>query len=296
MKMNNFIKNKDKNWQFFASMFGVFSLALLSISAFIVYETEICLITEFGKPVRSVKNAGLYFSVPFIQKRIFLDRRILSTTSPAREILALDQKRLIIDAYAKYKIEDPIIFYRALKDESTADMKITSILDSSLRQIVASNNLSSLLSSSRKEIMSKVTEMVESQSRSLGISILDVRIVRADLPEENSVAIFERMKTAREKEATELRAQGEEEAKYIIAKADRAVRTIMSEAKQEAELIKGNADKKSYEIITKSFGSDLEFYKFYRNIKAYEEINRPDNTHLILSTNSEIMKNIKSSN
>ncbi len=247
-----------------AVLFCIFSL-------FIVREVETVFIVRFGKVVRQIDSAGPYIRVPLIDRVISFDKRILQVYSPAKEVIASDQKRLIVDAYAKYKIIDTKKFYEALRNGQGANVRISSMLDSVMRQVVATNPLSSFLTTQRGQMMEDIQSLLAEQTKNFGIEIVDVRIIRADLPVENSNAIFKRMRTEREKEAQELRSQGKEEATVIMASADREVKRIRSEAQMEANNILGKADATATRIYTTAFSKDPDFYEFYRTMQVYKK-------------------------
>lgn len=281
---------------FLTIILSVFATILLSC-AFIVQETETVFLLELGRVIRIVDKPGLHFHIPLIQEVVRFDRRISQTDSPAREVISLDQKRLVIDAYTKYKIVNPQIFFQSLKDDYGADNRIKSILDSSLRQVIASHPMTALLTEQRSEIMKTVKDILVRQTKSFGIEIIDARIVRADLPMENSAAIFDRMRTERHKEAQELRAQGEEEAQIIKSIANREVRSLIATANMNATIIRGKADGKAAEIYSTAFSKDQEFFLFYRTMEAYRTSLKSDNTRIMLSMDNDflrLMKNTRS--
>jgi membrane protease subunit HflC len=267
--------------------------ALIFTSCFTVKETETVFVVEFGKIRRTVTSPGLHLRVPFVQEIAVFDRRIFQVDSAEKEILSLDQKRLIVDAYCKYKIVQPDVFFKTLQNQVNAFSRISSILDSSMRQVVASFPLVALLSADRSKIMSMVLDLVVKQTAAFGIEVKDVRIIRADLPVENSEAIFIRMKTEREKEAKQLRAEGEEEAQVIKARADRSVREMVANAKMEAEIIVGRAEAEAAKIYAKAFSLDREFFNFYTSMNSYRKYFDKDNTSLIMTTKNSFFKELE---
>ena len=264
---------------------GIFSL-------FTVRETETIFIVRFGKVIRQINNAGLYIKTPLIDKIAIFDKRILQVYSPAKEVIASDQKRLIVDAYAKYKIIDTKKFYETLRNEYSANLRISSMLDSIMRQVVATNPLSSFLTTQRGQMMEDIQKLLTEQTKEFGINIIDVRIIRSDLPSENSEAIFKRMKTEREKEAQELRSQGKQEATVIMASADREAKEIKSKALMEASRIKGKADAESTRIYSNSFSKDAKFYEFYKTLQVYKK-SLPKQKILISTKDNEFLKILK---
>lgn len=259
-----------------------FALIVCMFSIFVVRETETIFVVRFGKVVRQIDKAGLYFRTPLLDNIASFDKRILQVYSPAKEIIASDQKRLIVDAYAKYKITNTKAFYENLKNEQGANMRVSSMLDSIMRQVVATNPLSSFLTTQRAQMMDDIQKLLSEQTKGFGIEIIDVRIIRADLPVENSEAIFKRMKTEREKEAQELRSQGKEEATIIMAEADKEALEIKSKAQMEASKVIGKAEAEAIRIHSSAFSKDKEFYGFYRTMQVYK--NTLPNQKIIIST------------
>ncbi len=262
------------------------------MSIFTVKETETVFVVQFGKVMRVVDQSGLHFRVPFIQDIVSFDKRINQVDSPAREVISLDQKRLIVDAYTKYKMINPQAFFETLKDEYGANSRITSILDSSMRQVVASYPLTAFLTAERQSIMERVKDLLIKQTASFGIKIIDVRIIRGDLPTENSESIFLRMKTAREREAGELRAQGSEEAIKIRSEADKMYRQTLAIAKMKAEQIMGKADGEAIKIYASVAKMDPSFFKFYLSMNAYRDSMSDGKKTIVLGTKSEFLKDL----
>jgi len=270
---------------FVAVLFCFFSL-------FIVQETETAFIVRFGKVVKQIDKAGLYIKTPFIDHIASFDKRILQVYSPAKEVIANDQKRLIVDAYAKYKITDTKKFYESLRNEQGANMRISSMLDSIMRQVVATNPLSSFLTTQRAQMMENIQTLLTNQTKDFGIDIIDVRIIRADLPQENSEAIFKRMKTEREKEAQELRSQGKQEAIIIMASADKEAKQIKSTAQMNASKIMGKADAEATKIYSNAFSKDPKFYDFYKTMEVYKNT-LPKQKIIINTKNNSFLDKLK---
>lgn len=273
-----------------AVFFLFFSLYL---SMFTVREIDTVFVLEFGKIIKKIDKAGLYFRVPFLHEVNVLDKRINQVDAPAMEVICLDQKRLIVDAYAKYKISNSQLFFQSLRNHEMARTRINTILNSAMRRAIASYPLSSLLTEDRAEIMNKVKADAFSQSDPLGIDIVDVRIIRADLPVGNSEAVFSRMRTDREIEAKQLRAKGSEDAQTIRSKADREVREIIAKANMDAQITKGKADGKASVIYANAFSRDPEFFRFYKTMNAYKGSLRPDNTKFIVGYGNEFLSDMK---
>lgn len=273
----------------------VVAVVVAIFSLFVVKETETVFIVRFGKVVRQVENAGLYFKTPLIDHIVSFDKRILQVYSPAKEIIANDQKRLIVDAYAKYRIRNTKTFYETLRNEQGANARVSSMLDSIMRQVVATNPLASFLTTKRTQMMEDIQKLLAEQTKEFGIEIIDVRIIRADLPVENSDAIFKRMKTEREKEAQELRSQGKEEATIIMAEADKEAKEIKSKAEMEANKIIGKAEAEAINIHAKAFSKDEKFYNFYRTMQVYQKT-LPEQKIIISTKDNKFLKELKDSN
>jgi membrane protease subunit HflC len=278
--------NKAKKILIFATIFMI----IFASTMFTVDQRQQVLITEFGKPVRVIKEPGINFKLPLIQEAIFFDKRIIDLGIEDQEVIASDQKRLIINAFAKYKITDPLKFYTTARTMQGLSNKIDGILDSSLRQVIGEVKLSELLTENRGDIMAKISQTVGDQATIFGIEIVDVRIMRADLPKENSDAIFARMQTEREKEAREIRANGAEIAQKIRAEADKEKTIILANAQKDSNLTRGDGEAKANRIYAKSYNIDPEFADFYRSMQAYKTSLREDKTKVVISPNSEFFK------
>lgn len=259
-------------------------------SIFTVDQRQQVLILQFGEPIRTIKTPGIKFKIPLLQDAVFFDNRISDLALTEQEVIASDQKRLIINAFAKYQIIDPLKFYTTVGGYQGLSSKLSGILDSSLRKIIGEGTLSELLTENRVDVMHKIKDEVSSSSEIFGIKIIDVRIMRADLPKENSDAIYARMQTEREKEAREIRANGAEEAQKIKAEADKQKIIILAEAKKNADLERGNGEAEAAKIYAASFGRDPEFADFYRSMSAYKYALQSDKTKMIISPDSEFFK------
>lgn len=260
-------------------------------SIFVVDVRQQALVVQFGEVLREVKKPGLKFKVPFMQNVVSFDKRILDLTIQEQEVIAADQKRLIINAYAKYKIIDAKKFYTTVNNTSNATSKLSGILDSSLRRVVGEVPLIKLLGEERSIVMSKIKAQLARESRIFGIEIVDVRIVRGDLPKENSDAIFNRMKTAREKEAREIRATGFEEAEKIRASANKENVVVLATAKKEANILRGQGESKANKVFAQAFSKDPEFFDFYRSMQAYEKsLSNKEKTKLVISPDKNFFK------
>ena len=264
--------------------------AISFFSIFIVKETNQAIVLQFGDPKKIITSPGFQMKLPFIQNVVFLDRRILSLDPPPEEVIASDQKRLIVDAFARFKIIDPLKFYISVGNERVARSRLATIINSRLRNVLGKQSLATLLSEDRTKQMAIIQEGVNNEAEKFGIKIIDVRIKRADLPQANSEAIYRRMQTEREREAKEFRARGAEMAVTITSTADKEVTVILAEAKKNSEIMKGEGDGQRNRIFAEAFGRDPEFFAFYRAMQAYENALIGGDTSLILSPDSEFFK------
>ena len=226
---------------------------------------------QFGDPRRVITDAGLHFKVPFVQNIIFIDKRILDLDTPAEELIASDQKRLVVDAFTRYRIIDPLQFYKALRDERRAQSRLSTIVSSSMRSVLGEEKFETVVRDERSKLMQRISALVNEQAADFGIEIIDVRIRRADLPEANSQAIYRRMQTEREQEAAEFRARGQEVGRAIRAQADKQVTVLLAEATRDSEIIRGQGDGCRNRVFAKVFGQDPDFFAFYRSMQAYEK-------------------------
>ena len=260
------------------------------LSLFTVKEINQAIVLQFGDPKKVIVDAGLQTKIPFIQNVVFLDRRILSLDPAPEEVIASDQKRLIVDAYARFKIVDPLKFYISVGDERVARSRLATIINSRIRSVLGKQSLATLLSEERSAQMAIIQEGVNVEAEKFGIKIIDVRIKRADLPQANSEAIYKRMQTEREREAKEFRARGAEMAVTITSTADRKVTILLANAKKKSEIMKGEGDGQRNKIFANVFGKDPEFFSFYRAMQAYEKALIGSETSLILSPDSDFFK------
>ncbi|MGE5201883.1 MAG: protease modulator HflC [Acidobacteriota bacterium] len=268
----------------------VVALIVISSSVFTVHQTEQALVLQFGKPVRPISEPGLQFKIPLVQNVVFYDKRILYLEPSAEEVNAADQKRLVVDSYARYRIVDPLQFNQSVGTEAVANTRLASIINSTLRRVIGNVQLASVVADKRAEVMRQVRDDVNVQAKAFGIDVIDVRIRRADLPAENSQAIFERMKTERQREAAQFRAEGEREAQKIRAGADRQRIEIVADAQRQAQILRGEGDAESIRISAEAFGRDPEFYAFYRSLEAYRNALANGDTTLVLTPDSEFFR------
>ena len=259
-------------------------------SLFIVQEISQAIVLQFGDPKKIVTKAGLNFKLPFIQNVVYLDKRILNLDNDPEEVIAADQKRLIVDAFARFKIVDPLKFYISVGNERVARSRLSTIINSRIRGVLGTQELATLLSTDRARQMQIIQSQVNEEAKNFGINIVDVRIKRADLPPANSEAIYKRMQTEREREAKEFRAQGAEIAQKIRSTADKDVTVILAQANKKSEIMKGEGDGQRNKIFADAFGRDPQFFAFYRAMQAYEKALIGGETSLVLSPDSDFFK------
>ena len=259
-------------------------------SLFIVQEISQAIVLQFGDPKKIVTKAGLNFKLPFIQNVVYLDKRILNLDNDPEEVIAADQKRLIVDAFARFKIVDPLKFYISVGNERVARSRLSTIINSRIRGVLGTQELATLLSTDRARQMQIIQSQVNDEAKNFGINIVDVRIKRADLPPANSEAIYKRMQTEREREAKEFRAQGAEIAQKIRSTADKDVTVILAQANKKSEIMKGEGDGQRNKIFADAFGRDPQFFAFYRAMQAYEKALIGGETSLVLSPDSDFFK------
>ncbi len=269
----------------------IIALGVLAyLSFFTVKEINQAIVLQFGDPKRVLNDPGLKVKIPFIQNVVFLDRRILSLDPQPEEVIASDQKRLIVDAYARFKIVDPLKFYISVGNEAVARSRLATIINSRIRNVLGKQSLATLLSEARSKQMAIIQDGVNAEAEKFGITIIDIRIKRADLPQANSEAIYKRMQTEREREAKQFRARGAEMAVTITSTADKEVTVILANANKQSEIMKGEGDGIRNKIFADAFGQDPEFFSFYRAMQAYETALIGGETSLILSPDSEFFK------
>ncbi|CDA17404.1 MAG: protease modulator HflC [Alphaproteobacteria bacterium] len=261
-------------------------LVLASQSLYIVQQPEQAIVLQFGNPVRLIQEPGLKIKMPFIQNVVFYDKRLLNLEPPAQEVVLKDKKRLDVDTFSRYRIVEPLTFYKTVRNEYQAQNRLQEIVNSSARNVLATFTLKELLSEKRTEIMKQISDAVKADAAQLGVEVADVRIRRADLPVQVSQAINDRMKTERIREAKGYRADGEKTAQEIRATADKQATITVATAEKEAQQIKGEGDKKATEIWNKATGVDPEFYAFYRSLEAYRN-SFDEETSLVLAPEGE---------
>ena len=264
--------------------------AIVYNTLFVVQEVNQAIVLQFGDPKKIITKPGLNFKIPFIQNVVYLDRRVLNLDNPPEEVIAADQKRLIVDAFARFKIVDPLKFYISVGNERVARSRLATIINSRIRSVLGTQELATLLSTDRAVHMATIQNDVNTEAQNFGITIVDVRIKRADLPQANSEAIFKRMQTEREREAKEFRAQGAEMAAKITSTADKEVTVILANANKQSEIMRGAGDGKRNKIFADAFGRDPQFFGFYRAMQSYEKALIGGDTSMILSPDSDFFK------
>jgi modulator of FtsH protease HflC len=276
---------------------GIVTLILLFIVAIVVYsslftvqQTEQVLVVRFGKPVDIASDPGLHFKAPFIDTVIPVDKRILDLENASQEVIAADQKRLVVDAFARYRIKDALQFYQSVGTIQAANLQLTQLLNASLRRVLGEVTLIQVVRDEREALMARIRDQLDREAESYGIQVVDVRIRRADLPEQNSQAVYKRMTTEREREAAEFRAQGGQKAQEIRSNADREVTVIVAEANSKAEQTRGEGDAERNRLFADAYGKDPDFFAFYRSMTAYENGLRSGDTRYLLRPESDFFK------
>lgn len=269
---------------------GAIALVLIVVSsAFVITPREQALVLQFGEAKHVITEPGLYFKVPLLQNVIYIDKRVLDVETASEELITSDQKRLVVDAFGRYKIVDPLKYYQSLGSDQVARSRLQTFLNSSLRQVLGSQSFLAVLSLEREAQMRQIRTLVNDEAQRLGIDVIDVRIRRADLPEANSQAIYRRMQAERERQAKQARAEGDEEAQRIRARADREVTVLKAEARRQAEILQGSGDAERSKVFADAFGRDPGFYNFYRAMQAYERSLKPSDT-LVLAPDSDFFR------
>jgi membrane protease subunit HflC len=259
-------------------------------SLFTVYQTQQALVVRLGQPVRVVSDPGLHVKAPFIDTVIPVDRRILDLEAPSQEVIASDQKRLVVDAFARYRIQDPLRYYQTLGSINGANSQLSILLNSALRRVLGEVTFTHVVRDQRADLMSRIRELVDREAGSYGIQVVDVRIRRADLPEQNSQAVYQRMQTERQREAAEFRAQGSQRSQEIRSRADREVTVLVADAQSKAEQIRGQGDAQRNQIFAEAFNKDPDFFAFYRTMQAYETGLKPSDTRLLLKPDTNFFR------
>ena len=272
---------------------AVIALAALVVvwsSLFTVYQTQQALVIRLGQPVAVVSDPGLHVKAPFIDTVISVDKRILDLEAPPQEVIASDQKRLVVDAFARYRIEDALRFYQTLGSINGANSQLSILLNSALRRVLGEVTFTHVVRDQRADLMSRILKLMDQEAKSYGIHVVDVRIRRADLPEQNSQAVYQRMQTERQREAAEFRAEGAQRAQEIRSRADREATIIVAEANQRAEQLRGEGDGERNRVFAEAYGNDPDFFSFYRSMSAYEAGLKGNDTRFLLRPDSEFFR------
>ncbi|MFA5956687.1 protease modulator HflC [Hyphomicrobium sp.] len=277
---------------FFAFILAVLGLAVVALysSAFIVHQNEQALVLRFGRALPAITTPGLKWKMPFIDTVEKFDKRILDLDTTEQEVTASDQQRLIVDAYARYRIIDLLKFYQNVRYEDRVREVVGPLIESEIRRVLGSATLQEVVKDKRESLMKQIAAQVNSEGREYGLEVVDVRIKRADLPQENLVKVYDRMRADRVREATELRAQGEAESNRVRANADKAVTIIKATATQKSDELRGDGEAERSRIFADAFGQDPDFFRFYRSMQAYTAALKPEDTRMLLSPNSEFFR------
>ncbi len=277
--------------------FGIVSLIVAAIavvgvylSYFTVDPTEQALVLQFGKPKRVLTTPGLYFKIPFVENVSYFDKRLLDIDTAPQEVIASDQKRLVVDAFARYHIVNPLLFFQSVRDQATARAQFSNILESSLRGVLGASTFEAVVRDDREGLMQTIAKEINRKAKPYGMEFVNVRIKRVDLPQANSEAIYKRMQTERERQAAEFRAEGAGAAARIRATADREVTVIKADAVGEASRIRGDGDAKKAAIFAKAYGQDPDFFAFYRSMQAYRDALKPGDTRFVMGPNSQFFE------
>jgi len=276
---------------------GVVSLLLLFVviivgysSVFTVAQTEQVLLVRLGEPIRVVTEPGLNFKAPFIDTVISIDKRILDLENPSQEIIASDSRRLVVDAFARYRIKNALRFYQSVGSIQAANLQLTTLLNAALRRVLGEATLTQIVRDDRDALMVKIREQLDKEAEGYGIQVVDVRIRRADLPEANSQAVYQRMQTERQRQAAEFRAQGNQKGQETRAKADREATVIIADANSTAEQIRGAGDAERNRLFAEAYGKDPDFFAFYRSMSAYENSLKSNDTRFLLRPDSDFFR------
>jgi membrane protease subunit HflC len=285
------MKSYNNNFLIGAGAAAIVVIVIATTSLFTVQQTQQAIVLQVGEPREVVTTPGLHVKLPWpFQNVLYLDKRVLNLDLPAEEVIAQDRNRLVVDAFARWRITDPLRFYQALTDEDLANVRLTPILGSNVRRVLASQTFAAVLSGERAKLMVDIRNGMNAESKDFGIQVVDVRIRHADLPQQNSDAIYRRMTQERVREANGYRAQGEQISQEIRSKADRDATVIVAEATRQAEITRGEGDAEKNRIYAQAFGQDPDFFAFYRSMNAYQTSLKGDNTTVILSPDSEFFR------
>lgn len=272
------------------AVLAVVALVVVYSSAFIVRQTQQALVLRLGDPLEPITKPGLHWKAPFIDSVVYIDNRILDVENSSQEVIASDQKRIVVDAFARYRITNPLRFYQAVGTVDAANSRLATVLNSALRRVLGANTFIAVVRDQRERLMREIGEQVNREATNFGITVVDVRIRRADLPEANSEAVFQRMQSERQREAAEIRAQGNEAAQRLRARADREAAIVLAEANSKGEQVRGEGDAERNRIFADAFGRDPDFFTFYRSMQAYEASMKSADTRLVVSPDSSFFR------
>jgi membrane protease subunit HflC len=269
---------------------AVIAAAVLFSSTFVVPQTAQALVFQFGRASRApITEPGLYFKLPVIENVIEIDKRILDLELPSQEVISSDQKRLVVDAFTRYRVTDPLRFYQSVNNVTGANLRLTPIVNSTVRTVLADASFAAVVRTERSALMHKIRDDVNRQAQGLGIEVVDVRLRRADLPEQNSQSVFQRMQTERQREAADIRANGSQLSQTIRARADRDVTVLRADATRKADEVRGSGEAEKNRVLAEAFNRDPSFFGFYRSMQAYEQALKSD-TRMVLSPDSEFFR------
>jgi membrane protease subunit HflC len=269
----------------------VLALFVANATLFTVSQTEQVLITQFGQPIRIISDPGLHAKIPFVQTVIYFDRRLLDYSAPAEEVILSDQRRLIVDSFTRFHITDPLKYYQAVgAQEDAIRARLNSVVTSSLRRVLGNESLLAVLSSGREHIMGLIRDQVNAEMKNFGVAIEDVRIRRADLPEENTQAILNRMKSERQRIAAQARAEGAEASAKIKADADRDRTVLLAEARATADKLRGQGEEAAIKIYADAFQRDPQFFSVWRTLQAYRDGLATGQSRIVMSTDDDFFK------
>ncbi|MBV9559785.1 MAG: protease modulator HflC [Bradyrhizobium sp.] len=276
---------------------GIVVLILLLVAAIVAYgsvftveQTEQALVVRLGQPVKVVTDPGLNFKVPFVDSVISVDKRILDLENPSQEVIASDQKRLVVDAFARYRIKNALKYYQSVGSIQAANLQLTTLLNAALRRVLGEVTFIQVVRDEREALMKRIRDQLDEEADGYGIEVVDVRIRRADLPEQNSQAVYTRMQTERQREAAEFRAQGGQKAQEIRSNADREATVIVAEANSKAEQTRGEGDAERNRLFAEAYTQDPDFFSFYRSMTAYENGLKSNDTRFLLRPESDFFR------
>ena len=280
---------------FLASLMVLLGLGTIAayLSFYVVEQNQQVLLLAVGKPIGIVDQPGLHWKIPFYQTVEYFDKRILDLDTKPQEITASDQKRLVVDAFARYRVTDPLKFFQTIQNETGVRRTLGPIMDSAMRRVLGSATFQELVRDKREDLMKRIAKQVNEEGKELGLEVVDVRIKRADLPPQNSKSVFDRMRAERQREAADWRAQGTGEANRIRATADREATVIKAEATRKSELLRGDGDAERNHVFAEAYSKDADFFRFYRNMQAYENGIKPG-TRMLMSPDNDFLKYLTS--